>query len=274
MKRTTGMLAAALVVLTSAPAFACHRHLFFWHHCNEPLIGAQVAVPVPLPLPPIVPMMMAVPVPVPVYVAQVEPMPPPPMVVAPEPMYAPLPPVVPEPVAPAPVYVAPAPAPVYMAPAPVVIAAPVVVTHEETVARLAAKWMPGLSAPLSWEDRQIGPSSFTNNFGVEARINNYFAIRGDLEIRNGARNWDIPGIKVAAFPFHRVHPFASLSLAINQADSVPNKVSLGFMAAAGFDITLFKYFFITAEARYSAVPGNCCALPRVTGLIGVGVQFL
>jgi hypothetical protein len=288
MKRTTGMLAAAVVVLSSAPAFACHRHLFFWHHCNEPLIAA-----VPVPMPPVIPIPIPMPVAVaaPMYVAEPMPMPQPPMVVAQAAPalpygYTELPPVVGEPVAvsPAPVYAAPGPvyvtpvpvAPIVVAPppAPVVVAAPMVVTHEETVQRLAAKWMPGISAPVSWEDRAIGPGSFTNNIGVEARINRYFAVRGDLELRNGVRNWDIPGIKLSAFPGHRVHPFASISLSITQADATPGKVSLGYMAAAGLDITLFRYFFITGEVRYSDVPGNCCALPRVTGLVGAGVQFL
>src|SRR5258707_636770 len=83
----------------------------------------------------------------------------------------------------------------------------------------------------------------------------------------GARSWDIPGLKVSLFPESRVHPFGSLSLALNQTDAAANRVSIGFMAAAGIDITLFRYFFVTAEARYAAVPGNCCALPRVTGLV-------
>jgi hypothetical protein len=45
------------------------------------------------------------------------------------------------------------------------------------------------------------------------------------------------------------------------------------MAAAGLDINVFRWLFVTAEARYAVQPGNCCALPRVTGLVGAGVQF-
>ena len=52
-----------------------------------------------------------------------------------------------------------------------------------------------------------------------------------------------------------------------------NRVSLGIMGAAGLDILVFRWLFVTAEARYAVQPGNCCALPRVTGLVGAGVQF-
>ncbi|MBK7865481.1 MAG: hypothetical protein IPJ65_44160 [Archangiaceae bacterium] len=256
------LLAALTVVFTSAPAFACHRHLFFWHHCQETVVAVA---------PPIIP--IPIPIPAPVYVAQAPvqvyvqgDMPPPPMVVA-EPVYVAPPP------APAPVVVA---RPVAVVPAPVVVVQPQQPKEEEPgYARLAVKWAPGLSAVVDTQAKAFGPASFAQNFGLEFRLSRYFALRGDLELRSGARSWDIPGIKVSLFPSSRVHPFASASLSINQVDGQPaNRVSLGFMAAAGLDITVWRWFFLSAEARYNTIPGNCCALPRVTGLVGAGVQFL
>lgn len=266
MRVTTRLLAAAVVLLTSAPAFAhCHRHLFFWHHCNEtPAVQVAVApVFVPLPVPHVVP----VPVPAQVYVADSD-FPPPPMVDA-EPVYAP-PPAPPQPPV---VYVAPAPRPVVVA-TPVVAAQPVQKEEEPSLKRLAVKWAPGITAVLDSEAKELGPASFANNFGAEFRITRYFALRADLELRSGARSWEIPGLKVSLFPSSRIHPFASASLSINQADGQPaNKVSLGIMGAVGLDLTIWNWLFVTAEARYNTVPGNCCALPRVTGLVGAGVQF-
>lgn len=265
MSLRSGLFAAAVVVLTSAPAFACHRHLFFRHHCRDTVPAVAFApLVVPLPIPHVVP------VPVPVYVAPAPPpvvyvqddFPPPPMVVA-QPMVV--------------VPVAPLPPPPPVAPAPVVVA-PVVVAQlppqEEPFKRVAVKYQPGLSAVLDTQAKEFGPPSFSNNFGAEFRISRYFALRGDVELRSGARSWQIPGLKVSLFPNSRVHPFASASLAINQVDGVPaNRVSLGLVGAVGLDITIFRWLFVTAEARYAVQPGNCCALPRVTGLVGAGVQF-
>lgn len=253
MSLRTGLLAAFVVLFTSAPAFACHRHLFFWHHCKEvPTPSQAVALVIPAP-------------PVHIYVQQEEaPMPPPPLVVA-QPVYVAPPP--PPPV----VYIAPRPAPVVAA--PVVVAQPVQ-QEEEGVKRVAVKYAPGISAVLDTQAKELGPASFVNSIGAEFRLSRYFALRGDAEFRSGARTWNIPGLKVSLFPNSRVHPFASASLAINQVDGAPaNRVSLGLMGAAGLDITVFRWLFVTAEARYAVQPGNCCALPRVTGLVGVGVQF-
>lgn len=271
MSLRTRLLAAFAVVFTSAPAFACHRHLFFWHGCRETPAPAVAVAPmvVPLPVPHVVPVPVVLAAPPPprvVYVqAEEAPLPPPPMVVAPV-VVAPAPP--------------PPPAPVVVVqPRPVVAAAPVVVAQpqlppEEPVKRIALKYAPGISAVLDTEAKEFGPASFTNSIGAEFRLSRYFALRGDVELRQGSRSWQIPGLKVSLFPSSRVHPFASASLMINQVDNAPaNRVSLGFMAAAGLDITVFRWLFLTAEARYQVQPGNCCALPRVAGLVGVGVQF-
>ncbi|MBL8953482.1 MAG: hypothetical protein JNK82_22090 [Myxococcaceae bacterium] len=271
MSLRSGLLAAAVVVLSSAPAFAGHRHRHWWHpHVS---VGHLV---IPLPVPHVIP--VPVPVVAPVVIAQA---PPPPVVYVEDDFSAP-PMVVaqPVPVAPAPVVVAaPVPVPVPVpAPAPVAVAAPVVVAQpvvvEDPVKRVALKYAPGMSAVLDMENRELGPASFTNVIGAEFRISRYFALVGGVELRQGARSWQIPGLKVTLFPSSRVHPFASASLALNQVDGQPsNRFSLGVLGAAGLEINVFRWLFLTAEARYAVTPGNCCALPRVGGLVGVGVQF-
>jgi len=277
MSFRSGLLAAAVVVLSSAPAFAGHRH-HWWHRHHRIAIAPLV---IPLPVPHVVPVPLPI-FPAPVVIAQA----PPPVVVesddfsAPPLVVAPVAPVVVAPVAPppppAPVVVAPvAPAP---APAPVVVAAPVVVQQQPqedtSFRRLAVKYSPGISAVVDIDEKEFGPATFTNVIGAEFRLSRYFALTGGLEIREGSRSWQIPGLKVSLFPNSRVHPFAQGALALNQVDGTgSNRFSLGVVGSAGLDITVFRWLFLSAEARYAVTPGNCCALPRVAGLVGVGVQL-
>lgn len=141
---------------------------------------------------------------------------------------------------------------------------------------ISVRYAPGISAPVSIDEKSfgVGPAAWVHSPGVEVRISRYFSIRADAEIRNGARTWQIPGIKLSAMPHARVHPWISLSVALHQVDSAPGRVSIGLMKAAGLDFTIFKYFFLSGEVRVSYVPGDCCGLPRVSGLFGGGVQFL
>lgn len=274
MSLRSRLLAAVVVVLTSAPAFAGH-HRHWRHHGWHGRVAIAPFV-IPLPVPHVVP----VPVPVmPVVIAQAAPVvveesddfSPPPMVIAQPVVVAPVA------AAPPPVVAVPVPVPV-PAPAPVAVAAPVVVAQvpqeDTSFRRLAVKYSPGLSAVVDTDAKEFGPATFTNVIGAEFRLSRYFALTGGLELREGSRSWQIPGLKVSLFPSSRVHPFAQASLAINQVDGTPaNRFSLGVVGSAGLDIAIFRWLFLTAEARYAVTPGNCCALPRVAGLVGAGVQF-
>jgi hypothetical protein len=264
-----GRLAIAAVgaVLLSAPAFACGSHgvnigigplylsIGHYHPCEETVVVApQVVV---MPAPPMVvapPPVLAVPVPM---MVDPEDMPPPPMVVAP--------------VVVAPVVVAP---PMPPAP-PVVVAAPIVAVPVDEPQRVAVKWMPGFSAPIKFDGLALGEPIIGQNFGIEYRLSHYFALRGDLEMHSGAMSFDVPGLKFALFPHSRVRPFVSGGLALGKNAADPNDgIAVGFVAAAGLDVILFKYLFLTGEVRYRDFPADCCALPRVSGLVGIGASFL
>lgn len=140
------------------------------------------------------------------------------------------------------------------------------------------RYAPGISAPseLSIADQRfgVGPAAWVHSPGVQVRFSRYFAVRADAELRQGAQTWHIPGIKLTGMPDSRVRPWISLSVALHQSNADPGRIAVGFMKAAGLDVTLFKYFFLTGEVRVDYVPGNCCTLPRVAGLLGAGAQFL
>ena len=142
--------------------------------------------------------------------------------------------------------------------------------------RISVRYAPGISAPVSFDDQRfgVGPAAWIHSPGVEVRISRYFSIRADAELRDGAQTWLIPGIKLSAMPHARVHPWISLSAALHRVDAAPGRVAVGLMKAVGLDFTVFKYFFLSGEVRVSVVPGDCCSLPRVSGLFGAGVQFL
>jgi hypothetical protein len=265
-------LAAVTAVSLSTPAFACGHHglaiglgplylaVGHAHPCPEVIAAVPVVVPVPVPGP--VPMVMPVPIPAPLpVIVEEEPMVPPPMVVAPAPVM----------VVPAPVVVA-APPP----PAPAVVVAPPVVAPpppDEPV-RLAVKWMPGLSTAVQWDKMGFGSPTLGQNFGLEYRLSHYVALRADLEMRSGAMNIDVPGLKFSLLPHSRIRPFASggLSLGKNAADP-NNGIAVGFVAGAGLDVMIFRWLFLTGEVRYHSYPAECCSLPRVSGLVGLGAQF-
>jgi hypothetical protein len=279
MHRLASTFAVLAGVLLSSPAFACGHHhgvqvgigplylsLGHYHPCEE-VVMAPPVVYVPAPMV-VVPAPVAVAVATPMYVEE-EPMMPPPMVVAPAPMVIAVPPppaVVVAPVAP--------PAPPMVA-APVVVAPAVVVAPPDEVQRVAVKWMPGFSAPIDTDKKALGQPIIGQNFGLEYRLSHYWALRGDLEMHSGAMSIDVPGIKFSLLPHSRVRPFASvgLSLGKNAADPT-DSIAVGFVGAAGLDIILFKYVFLTGEVRYRNYPSDCCSLPRVSGLVGIGAQFL
>jgi hypothetical protein len=119
----------------------------------------------------------------------------------------------------------------------------------------------------------VGPSSFINSLGFEFRFWRMLGVRADVELRSAERVWS-EGFKVTPFPWWRVRPFASASLTLHESGLQSLRTpAIGFMAALGVDVTVFRHVFVTAEARYDALPGNCCALPRLSGLIGAGVQW-
>jgi len=273
MRRLASAFAVLAGVLLSGSAFACGHHhgvhvglgplylsLGHYHPCEEVVIAPPVAyVPAPMV---VVPAPVPVPVPVavaaPVYVAE-EPMMPPPMVVAP-----------------APVVVAPvAPPPPPMVAAPVVVAPAVVAPPPDEVQRVAVKWMPGFSAPIDTDKKALGQPILSQNFGLEYRLSHYWALRGDLEMHSGAMSIDVPGLKFSLLPHSRVRPFASIALSLGKNAADPtDSIAVGFTGAAGLDIILFKYVFLTGEVRYRNYPSDCCSLPRVSGLVGIGAQFL
>ncbi len=142
--------------------------------------------------------------------------------------------------------------------------------HE--VQRVAVKWTPGFSVPVSFDHGLgVGSPALGQSFGLEYRLTHIFALRADMEMRNDARSFDIPGLKISA-PFSRFRPFVSGGLSLAQSAAAPG-TDIGFVAAAGIDIVLFRHFFITGEARYHAFPADCCSLPRVSGLVGIGASF-
>jgi hypothetical protein len=259
-------LAALSAVVLSTPAFACGHsglhvgvgplYLGIGHYHPCPAAVAVVPVP-PLPAPPALPVAV-IPVPVPEPMAMVEiepPLPPPPMVVAP--------------------VVIPAPVVVPVPPPPPVVAAPIVVAPPDEPQRLAVKWMPGFSAPVAIGDSfGVGQPTLGQSFGIEYRLSHYFALRGDLEMRSGARSFDVPGLKFSILPHSRLRPFVSGGLALGQSAADPNNgLSIGFVGAAGLDLILFKYLFVTGEVRYRNFPADCCSLPRISGLVGIGASF-
>jgi hypothetical protein len=225
------------------------------------IAAVPVVVPVPVPAPVPIVMPVPIPAPLPVVVEEEEPMMPPPMVVAPAPVV----------VVPAPVVAAPPPPP-----APPVVVVPVAPPPppEEGPVRLAVKWMPGLSTSVAWDKMGFGAPTLGQNFGLEYRLSHYVALRADLEMRSGAMNIDVPGLKFSLLPHSRIRPFASggLSLGKNAADP-NNGIAVGFVAGAGLDVMIFRWLFLTGEVRYHSFPAECCSLPRVSGLVGVGAQF-
>lgn len=219
---------------------------------------------------------------------------PPAVYVQPAPIYVQQPPVVyqqpavvmaPPPMVQAqPVYVQPAP--VYVQPAPVVQQPPPqVVTRTVTVkepvperpALIGIKYTPGLSGVFTATGNSVGFSSarFTHSAGLEARLSRWFALRSDVELRNDSRSFDVIGAKVwLAGGDWKVKPYLSASLSGTMADSRPNALSIGVVGAGGLDVFFGKHFFLEAEVRYRALPGNCCTeVPQVTGVVGAGLAF-
>lgn len=184
-----------------------------------------------------------------------------------------------------PVYVQPAP--VMVQPAPVVVQQPPpqVVTRTVTVkepvperpALIGLKYTPGLSGVFTASNTSVGFSGarFTHSAGLEARLSRWFALRSDVELRNDSRSFDVIGAKVwLAGGDWKVKPYLSASLSGTMADSRPNALVVGVVGAGGLDVFFGKHFFLEAEVRYRALPGNCCTeVPQVTGVVGAGLAF-
>ncbi|MDP1822941.1 MAG: hypothetical protein Q8L48_06860 [Archangium sp.] len=262
MPRLVRLIAVLSIVGVSAPAFACRTgggvgiqlgSVFFGfsrHRHNCPPVVVQ-AVPVPLP-------------PVAYYTQQPQVVyAPPPVVYSPPPM----------------VYAAPPP-PVVYANAPLV-AAPVVQAkvarpQRERPGLLAVKYMPGVSTNPSMPDGSLefDGTGFAHSPGIEVRLTRWFALRSDLEFRQGGRTWDMLGVKLSLFPNSPVKPYGSVSFSGNENYQNPGKYSFGFAAAGGLDVFIGKHFFLEAEVRYRMTPGACCSdVPALTGLVGGGVAF-
>lgn len=213
---------------------------------------------------------------------------PPPVYVQPAPVYVQPPPVVYQQPA---VVMAPPPMvqaqPVYVQPAPVVVQQPPpqVVTRTVTVkepvperpALIGLKYTPGLSGVFTASNTSVGFSGarFTHSAGLEARLSRWFALRSDVELRNDSRSFDVIGAKVwLAGGDWKVKPYLSASLSGTMADSRPNALTVGVVGAGGVDVFFGKHFFLEAEVRYRALPGNCCTeVPQVTGVVGAGLAF-
>jgi hypothetical protein len=293
MQRRMQAVAVALVGLVSAGALACTQSNGGVQLNLGPLgfalgFNAQLG-PCPVPLAP-PPMVVANPVyQAPVYA-------PPPMVVAPQVMYPPQvvyspPPVVmaPPPVvysqppvvmAPPPVVVAPvvvaAPAPVPVPMAPPVVVAPARPPVVEGPARFAIKYAPGANAAVSLADGvALGRLGATHSFGIEVRLSKHFAFRSDVELRPAGHSWDLVGLKVWLAPDWALRPYLSASLSGSLADNQPGRFLVGVVGAGGLDLAIGRHFFLEAEVRYRAAPGDCCGeVHQLTALIGAGVAFL
>lgn len=171
------------------------------------------------------------------------------------------------------VYVAPPPPP---APPPVVHT--VVVEEPSPVgpSLIALKYMPGLASNIGFgfDTGFVGSNvAFAQSAGIEVRLNRWFALRMDGELRNDGRSFDPLGIKLALAPSFRLRPYGSISLSLNDAPRFGNRLTVGLMAAAGLDLYFGRHFFIEAEVRYRRVPGCCQEEGRLTGMIGAGVAF-
>lgn len=219
---------------------------------------------------------------------------PPPVYVQPAPVYVQPPPVVYQspPVVMAPPPMVEAPAPVVVAPAPVVVQppAPVVVQPPQQVvtrtvaapqvdrpALLGLKYTPGFSGVFATSPGTIGftGARFTHSAGLEARLSRWFALRSDVELRDGSRSFDVIGAKVwLAGAEWTAKPYLSASLSGTFADARPNALTVGVVGAGGLDVFFGKHFFLEAEVRYRVLPSSCCSdVPQLTGVAGAGVAF-
>ena len=188
---------------------------------------------------------------------------------------------------PPPVVVAPAEAcapPIYVAPqgrAAVVVPISGEVREVQEVeaapvgpARLALKYMPGMSSHLGFDQGfEVGGFGFTQTAGIELRLGRFFALRTDGELRQDGRSLDVLGLKFALLPNHRLRPYGSVSLSLSDAPNTGNRIHVGLVGAAGLDLYFGRHFFIEAEVRYRRVPGCCADEGRLTALIGAGVAF-
>lgn len=203
----------------------------------------------------------------------------------PEEQFSP-PPVVVAPVVAAPSVVVAAPV-VVARPVPAVVAAPVVATAPVAVASapseeaaptgpslIAIKYLPGVSSSVTMGDSLVVDRiAFTQTAGIEVRLGRYFALRTDGELRNDGRSLDLLGLKLALLPGSMLRPYGSVSLSLSDSPSLPGKIQVGLMGAAGLDLYFGRHFFIEAEVRYRKVPSCCREEPRFTGLVGAGVAF-
>ena len=207
--------------------------------------------------------------------------PPPPMVYAPPPpaYYAPPPP--------PPVVYAPPPPPVVYAPPPVaygppprpmvVANAPIARPRDDRPSLFALKWSGGATSSVAYDNGlQFGSAGFAQDIGLEVRLNRWFALTSDLELRPDGGSWDMIGAKVWLIPHWALKPFAQVALAGSESYSLPGKFQLGLSAALGLDLFFGKHFFIEAEAKYRVSPGagDCCReVPHLAGTVGAGVAF-
>jgi hypothetical protein len=212
----------------------------------------------------------------------------PPLSVEPAPVYV-QPPVVMSP----PVYVPSAPvsvqppvvmSPVAARPPPVQAPPPQVVTRApaprepERPALIGVKYQPGFTGLLTSSPGSVGFSEgrFVHGVGLEARLSRWFALRSDVELRPDSRSYDIIGAKLwLAGADWKVKPFLSASLSGSEFDLRPNALAIGVVGAGGVDFFFGRHFFLTAEVKVRALPGNgCCTeVPRVTASAGAGVAF-
>jgi hypothetical protein len=123
---------------------------------------------------------------------------------------------------------------------------------------------------------QFGTFGFTHTIGLEVRLNRWFALTSDYEMRPTGRSWDMIGAKVWLIPSFMLKPFAQVALAGSEAYSMPGKYQLGVSAALGADLFFGKHFFIEAALRYRVSPGgnDCCReVPQLAAQLGAGVAF-
>ena len=130
----------------------------------------------------------------------------------------------------------------------------------ERPALIGIKYTPCMSGVFTATGNSVGFSGarFTHSAGLEARLSRWFALRSDVELRNDSRSFDVIGAKVwLAGGDWKVKPYLSASLSGTMADSRPNALTVGVVGAGGVDVFFGKHFFLEAEVRYRALPGNC-----------------
>jgi hypothetical protein len=250
MTRILQAMTVLAVVGVSAPSFACSRHTHGGLSVTLGNLFFGIGV---------------LPCPAPVVVAQPAPV----YVVPPPPVYAP----------PAVAYVAPPPPPVVVAPPLVAPPAPAVnVTvqqpRETRPALLGLKYLGGSASLVNFNGGLTTDGlGYAQSAGVELRLNRWFGLRSDFELRPDSRSWDLIGAKLWV-PWSVFKPYASVSLAVSEAYSQPGLRHWGVVGAAGLDVWLGRHFFLEAEGRYRVSPGDCCRdQPHFTGLVGAGFAF-